>query len=91
MRYILFICLLFLFACKTKNAKVVEPAEPAAYSLSGVPLYAAPPSENLLKKFEAHQHNYLENPTADNLIWYGRFMAYQGKYKKYDESKQIGV
>lgn len=58
-----------------------EPAEkPAAYTLDGQPLFSPPPSGKLIEKYNQHVKNYKTNPTADNLIWYGRFTAYQGKY-----------
>lgn len=80
----------FLFNCQhsvKKEASVVEnKPQPAAYSLSGAPLFAAKPSEKLLKKYQEHKENYDATPTADNLIWLGRFTAYQGKY---DEAIQL--
>lgn len=54
---------------------------PAAMSLVGKPLYSSPPSEALLEKFGLHEKNYADDPSPDNLIWVGRFTAYQGKYK----------
>jgi len=82
---ILVLCL--IFSCQqadkapTMEKKIAAP-KPAAYSLSGNPLYSAAPSEKLLEKFEMHQANYEKAPSADNLIWYGRFMAYQGRYEE---------
>ena len=68
---------------KEKEVSVVsKDRQPAAYSLNGKPLYAATPSEKLLDKYEKHKTNYESNPSADNLIWYGRFVAYQGKYEE---------
>ena len=72
------------FACqqseKVPIEKKVTAPKPAAYSLSDKPFYATTPSKKLLEKFKVHQSNYEKEPSADNLIWYARFMAYQGKY-----------
>ncbi len=78
--------LITIFACqepsKTVEVKVEPVAKPAAYTLDGKPLFSPPPSTKLLEKYEKHLANYQVNPTADNLIWYGRFVAYQGKYEE---------
>ena len=81
----LLICLLSISACQEQqpNSVVeVEKRQPAAFSLDGQPLFSALPSPKLLEKYEKHRANYEANPTADNLIWYGRFVAYQGKYQE---------
>jgi len=74
------------FVCCQQGEKIPieknqEPPKPAAYSLTGQPLFAASPSPKLLEKSKMHQVNYEKDPSADNLIWYGRFMAYQGNYE----------
>lgn len=85
---ILFLLVYFatIFACqepsKISNPKVEPVAKPAAYSLDGKPLFSPSPSAKLMEKYEQHLANYKANPTADNLIWYGRFVAYQGKYEE---------
>ena len=57
-------------------------AKPAAYSLSGEPLFAGEPSKDLLEKYRQHEAAYLSNPEdVEKLIWYARFTAYQGKYE----------
>ncbi len=83
----LFLGIFFLFfSCqevdKTIDEKKTVTPKPAAFSLSGKPLFSATPSDKLLEKFKTHQINYEKDASADNLIWYGRFMAYQGKYEE---------
>ena len=59
---ILILCL--IFSCQqadkatTMEKKIVEP-KPAAYSLSGNPLFSAEPSEKLLEKSKIHQKIFL--------------------------------
>jgi tetratricopeptide (TPR) repeat protein len=94
--------LLILVACQEapKNATetkekptapVAKKQEPAAYTLAGKPLYAKEPSKKLLEKYEMHKANYEKDPSADNLIWYARFIAYQGKYKEAIEVFTKGI
>ena len=83
---LLLVGLITVFACqepsKTSNANIEPVAKPAAYSLDGKPLFSPTPSAKLMEKYEEHLANYKASPTADNLIWYGRFVAYQGKYEE---------
>ena len=67
---------------KTSEVQNLPKEQPAAISLLGKPLYAAAPSAELLEKFQKHRANYEADPSVDNLIWYGRFIAYQGKYEE---------
>ena len=54
-----------------------------AHALNGTPLYASPPSEALIVKYEAHKKKYLANVhNMENLIWFGRFAAYKGDYEE---------
>ena len=81
----LLICLLSISACQEQqqnSVAEVQKNKPAAFSLDGQPLFSASPSPKLMEKYEQHRANYEANPTADNLIWYGRFIAYQGKYEE---------
>ncbi len=84
--FFLLICFTVISACQERQKTVKEaaslPIKPAAYSLDHKPLYSPQPSEKLIKKYEQHLANYKANPSADNLIWYGRFVAYQGKYEE---------
>ena len=90
----LLICLLSISACQEQqpnSVAEVEKRQPAAFSLDGQPLFSASPSPKLLEKYEKHLANYEANPTADNLIWYGRFIAYQGKYQEAIEVYTQGI
>jgi len=80
-------CLLFvLFSCKEekKPENVVPEISkeiPDAISLFGDSLYSAEPTEKFLTRFKEHQDNYFKDSTnAENIIWYGRFVAYKGDY-----------
>ena len=56
--------------------------KPSAYSLRGEPLFAGEPGKQLLDKYRQHEAAYLAKPDdVENLIWYARFTAYQGKYE----------
>ncbi len=95
-KLILLLCLSLNFmACQEtappKKEQISPSPKPAAYSLSGKPFYAAKSSEKLLTKFENHKNNYEGHPTADNLIWYARFMAYQGRYDEAIELYTKGI
>ena len=87
MRPIVFLSLLVLtslFGCSrakenTQN-KIIEGYE--AISLLGDTLRSAPPSEKAIANFEQRKANFEADPSADNWVWYGRFIAYQGKYKE---------
>lgn len=93
--FLLLLLILPFMACQEKATTTTEQTsptpKPAAYSLSGEPFYATKPSEQLLAKFENHKNNYEGHPTADNLIWYGRFMAYQGRYDEAIELYSKGI
>jgi tetratricopeptide (TPR) repeat protein len=52
-----------------------------ATSLLGQPLESARPDPALLEKLGHHRENYEAEPSADHLIWYGRFQAYCGDYQ----------
>lgn len=80
---LLMLGLCVLASCTNTPTPSTTQAEtsPTAISLFGDSLYASEPSEELVADFEAKLQAYEENPTADNLIWYGRFMAYKGNYK----------
>lgn len=56
---------------------------PQAKSLLGKPLYAPPPSEKVQAQLAIRKRDY-ESATdePDRLIWYGRFLAYAGDYRK---------
>ncbi|MBT8256544.1 MAG: tetratricopeptide repeat protein [Bacteroidia bacterium] len=63
-----------------------------AISQGGDTLYAAKSSEEILAKFEEKKAAYEVNPNnLDNLIWYGRFAAYTGDYRKAIEIYSQGL
>jgi tetratricopeptide (TPR) repeat protein len=56
---------------------------PQAVSLLGKALYAATPSAQALAAFEKAKEDYETDPgDPEKLIWYGRRMAYLGRYQK---------
>lgn len=90
MRYLfLFSVLIIYYGCK-KDLATEEPMETIpdweheyeAISLLGDTLYASDPSEELIARFTEKDSAYKANPGLENLIWYGRFIAYQGKYRE---------
>ena len=79
---IVFIFLLVLLSCSTGEKIEMENKSGAdAIGLNGKELFSPDPSESLLEKLEARKENF-QNDSTDvmNLIWYGRFLAYAGKY-----------
>jgi len=79
--------LLLLLSCsqsnleKTSSNKLDEPN----YFISplGKKLTAAPPSENMLAKYEEAKANFEANPAdVENHIWLGRRIAYLGRYEE---------
>lgn len=76
-----------LFACKEEK-KTVETVTskkveiPEAISLFDDSLFSPAPSEKLLERFKEHEDNYLKDSVdVENIIWYGRFVAYKGDYE----------
>jgi alpha-L-fucosidase len=54
-----------------------------AISLLGEALYSAPPAEAAVNKFNVAKGEYEKDTgNPDKLIWYGRWMAYLGKYRE---------
>ena len=81
------ICL--LLACKEEKKpqkidQTIATSEkeiPNAISLFGDSLFSPEPSEGLLERFKEHEDNYSKDSTnVENIIWYGRFVAYMGDY-----------
>ncbi len=55
--------------------------QPTAYSLAGDPLFAPEPDSSLLAEVDKRRQAWEEAPIdADAKIWYGRFLAYAGRY-----------
>lgn len=79
--------LLMTASCK-KDQKSVSSIEAslgsseAVVSLLGDTLVAPTPSQKLLERFQEKQAAFEEDPSLENTIWYGRFMAYTGNYRQ---------
>jgi tetratricopeptide (TPR) repeat protein len=79
----LLIIAFFITACnsnKPGNDKLYKDYE--AISLLGDTLRSNPPSAALIERARAHQENFQADPSVDNWIWHGRFIAYQGFYNE---------
>ncbi len=71
-------------------ADVPEGAQ--AMSLLGKPLYPREPSQALLDNLAAAKADYDADPmNADNIIWYGRRVAYTGDYRRAIEIFTEGI
>ena len=89
------LCLVAFSCSHHKKADKDQPDQamvPEATSLLGEPLFPAKPSEKLLASFQKHKAAYETTPDdVDKLIWYGRFMAYKGDYRKAIEIYTKGI
>jgi tetratricopeptide (TPR) repeat protein len=63
-----------------KTSKPHNPFE--AISLLGDTLISPLPSQKAIENYLVRKANFEADPSADNWVWYGRFIAYQGKYKE---------
>lgn len=95
------IALLLIASCKNSEEKV-DPTLIAtnvawehsyqAISKLGDTLKSLPTSEKTLQDYAVKRETYIGNPhTLDNLIWYGRFAAYSGDYRKAIEIYSEGL
>jgi len=90
MKYLLpLFALYFLFGCKNQEKEVTKTTSTAvwkqsyeAIGLLGDTLKSKPASIEMIKKYEAKRKALDEDPSLDNTIWVGRFIAYQGKYRE---------
>ncbi|MEZ5757072.1 MAG: hypothetical protein R3D86_02495 [Emcibacteraceae bacterium] len=63
-----------------------------AVSFLGQPLYSPAPSQKLLDDLAAAKANYdADSMNADNIIWYGRRVAYTGDYRRAIEIFSEGI
>ncbi|MFC1501956.1 tetratricopeptide repeat protein [bacterium] len=63
-----------------------------AVSLMGDPLYPAPPGEEVLSNLAQAKKQYNANPNkVDNIIWYGRRIAYTGNYREAIRIYSLGI
>lgn len=68
------------------------PAGAQAVSLQGEPLFPAEPDAGTLANLAAAQADYEQYPDqADNIIWYGRRIAYAGDYRRAIEVFSEGI
>jgi len=77
--------IVFLFACSPKNNSDVSNSTPDNYeaiSLLGDTLRSKAPSPQLIDRAKIHEENFNADPSVENWIWHGRFIAYQGKYNE---------
>lgn len=83
-----------LFSCMAEKKEAIESnliKDYEAISLLGDTLRSNPPSATAIAKFEERKANYEADPSADNWIWYGRFIAYQGNYNEAIEVYTEGI
>jgi len=90
-KLIFLVGIVFCVSCNNSEKKEITTSTPIenwtheyqAISQLGDTLYATAPSEKILKSYTEKQQTYEANPDKlDNLIWYGRFTAYTGDYRK---------
>ena len=68
------------------------PAGAQAVSLEGEALFAAEPNAGTIANLAAARADYEADPdAADNIIWYGRRIAYAGDYRRAIEVFSEGV
>lgn len=93
-KHLLFIALpfLMLMACEQSSTEQSgEEVEFEAISLLGDTLYASEPSEEVLAQLEEKKEAYKNDPKVENLIWYGRFIAYSGAYQDAIDFYSMGI
>jgi len=86
--------LLVTLVAGTAGAQVLPdvPDGAQAVSLSGAALYSPEPGERVLQALETAKMDYDADPDdADNIIWYGRRIAYTGDYRGAIEVFSEGV
>jgi tetratricopeptide (TPR) repeat protein len=86
---VIFVCSCNSSQSDKKQSSSIAPYE--AISLLGDTLRSAIPSQAAIDKFNERKANFESNPSADNHIWYGRFMAYKGDYKEAIEIYTEGI
>ena len=83
-----FLCFIsIMLACKEEKKPdtpmtIKKIAAPDAISLFGDSLFSPEPSEKLIERFKMHEESYRQDSiNVENIIWYGRFVAYKGNYE----------
>jgi tetratricopeptide (TPR) repeat protein len=83
--FLTLITFFILSACSPKQESGNGSAETInfeAISLLGDTLISPPPSQKAIDNYLERKANFEAVPSADNWVWYARFIAYQGKYKE---------
>jgi tetratricopeptide (TPR) repeat protein len=95
---LLLLLLILIVSCNNTSDKEIDtdPSASAEYyqaiGLLGDTLRSAPPSEKLLQRYLEKKKIYDNAPeNLDNLIWFGRFTAYTGDYRKAIEIYSEGL
>ena len=78
------LAILLCFSCTTQsdNKESVYKIDYQAISLLGDTLRSNPPTDSQVAKYEERKANFESDPSVDNWIWYGRFIAYKGNYRE---------
>lgn len=86
---VVLLSIFFLSSCKDNVAIIKDdlftplPDSVQAISLLGDTLYTSSPYENVLLKYDTAKRNYEAAPDdAEKIIWYGRWTAYKGDFRK---------
>ncbi len=84
---VMFVLTLFIFSCQqTPRDEDILPEVPPgaeAMTIQGRPLYAGEPSMPLKERMRLAKEEWeRDKDDADNLIWYGRRVAYTGAYRE---------
>jgi len=80
--YPLLVVAILFVACSTDNKSESTISAYEAISLLGDTLRSNPPSAELVERARVYEENFKADPSVDNWIWHGRFIAYQGKYNE---------
>ena len=86
--FVLSVFLMLIMNCgNEKQSATIEidllPNNAQAISVFGDTLFSGNPGEQALTKFKKAEQDYKNNlQDSDALIWYGRRMAYLGKYRE---------
>jgi len=85
--------LLLFLACQESKKEATRQAEVEfeAISLLGDTLYASTPSDAVLAQLEEKKAAYKNDPNVENLIWYGRYIAYSGAYQEAIDFYTMGI
>ena len=91
---VLFIVMVTACTKLSENANILPEVQNGAQakSLLGNPLYPALPGEEVLSNMAKAEKDYIANPhIIDNIIWYGRRVAYTGDYREAIRIYTMGI